>query len=127
MKQRIEIQLMKKQLWLAITAFLLPIILLTGCAGLGFEPEKEAKEPINRAEWPTPIPARPVASPTPFPKVELPPTATPTPRPTVANEQPASVSPTAATSMNNLLDTITAQTGPLAGWGCGTSTWDLRG
>lgn len=108
---------MKKQLWLAITTFPILIILLSGCAGLGFEEEKVAKEPINRAEWPTLVPPTPVASPTPFPKIELP----PTPRPAVESEQPVSVSPTteptvtAAASMSSLIGTITAQAGPLAG------------
>jgi uncharacterized protein YgiM (DUF1202 family) len=81
--------MMKKQNWL-LSILLLLTIALTGCASL--EAEAEHLEPINRAEWPTPEPAAPAASPTPFPQVKLVAAAMPTSLPVAtATATPASV------------------------------------
>ena len=112
---------MKKHLYLSTIVIFSLMLLLTGCGIAGLEGEKVAKEPINRDEWPTPLPAKPVASPTPFPKVQLPATATPTPRPAVESPQPTPVLPTTALTpvsapdAGNLMQALAGQVGPLAG------------
>ncbi|MBN1221063.1 MAG: SH3 domain-containing protein [Anaerolineae bacterium] len=70
---------MKKQIWFLPMLFSLTT-LLVGC-GVGVAEEKEIALPINRDEWPTPIPTAIPVLPTPFPELVIRPTATLAPVP----------------------------------------------
>ncbi len=54
-----------------LSLVLILTIFLTGCGLPGLEEEKESREPLNLAEWPTPVPGVPTPTPTPFPKTTV--------------------------------------------------------
>jgi uncharacterized protein YraI len=87
---------MKNHLRLLSILFIAAVV-LAGCNLSGQQVETEALPPISAANWPTPLPATPWASPTPFPKITLAPTATHTARPTAvtgSNQAESTVTPT---------------------------------
>jgi uncharacterized protein YgiM (DUF1202 family) len=86
----------RKQLWF-LPIFLILAIFVVGCST---NHKGEIAEPINRAEWPTPVPTDIPDVPTPFPKTTLVPTATPTPRPADSTTP----TPTAATEITSNTD-----------------------
>jgi uncharacterized protein YgiM (DUF1202 family) len=96
-----------KYLWVLPTLLMLTI-LLTAC-GVS-QAQEEIEEPINLAQWPTPLPTAAPASPTPFPKVTLAPTTTPTPPlPTATpTPSPASQEFTSTGDLSTLTQQVTA-------------------
>jgi len=63
-------------------SFVLSILLIltlftTGCAAILGEEEHEARERLNVADWPTPVPETVPATATPFPRTTLAPTVEP--------------------------------------------------
>ncbi|MEW5961149.1 MAG: hypothetical protein AB1801_25770, partial [Chloroflexota bacterium] len=109
---------MKQAMW--ITILIVFSLGLTGCgAALGLEEESSVpKEPIDAAAWPTPAPTVSKGTPTPFPRVDLPPTATPAPRPASAGNQAeplASLTPVATTNAGATLSDLADQLGLLGG------------
>jgi uncharacterized protein YraI len=103
---------MKKYLWL-ITLLIVLTVPLTGCSLTGGE-ETKIDEPINVAEWPTPLPTVVQTQPTPFPKVTLPPTVTPSPV-TAPSPTPTAAAQTETAVGGVNINTILEQVGSLGG------------
>jgi uncharacterized protein YgiM (DUF1202 family) len=104
---------MKKHLWIVLICL---AVVATGCSLAGGETQKEVLTPLKAADWPTPLPATPPPSPTPFPKITLAPTATPTAFPdSAATPTPLSLGGASYSgSVEDLSKQVTALSGGLS-------------
>jgi uncharacterized protein YgiM (DUF1202 family) len=111
---------MKKHLWIVLICL---AVAATGCSLTGGETQKEVLVPLKAADWPTPLPATPLPSPTPFPKITLAPTASAQPplgTPTALPDSAATPTPLSmggasySGSVEDLSKQVTALSGGLS-------------